>query len=290
MGISKQVVKALLLEDAFRPIAGQWLSFGRQTVNVDNDILAEVCGAALVSNLSVDAETRHGSGRRVSDRALIEGLFAVDYRSVDKSDYEGADIVTDLSQPVDQALEGGFDFVFTGGCLDNVFSPADLIRNSSRLLRPGGRVMHYESASRLLGAFSYLTAEWFLSYYAVNRFVDCKVFLLTQTQPGRDRFHYDVDVFKYGHEFTRSDALDYFEAACALPGLQYLLVLAEKGEDSTDSLIPDQLQYLDENSVDWRVQAKLYENSARPLVTGPTSKTIDRPFHSDHYEYRGSGY
>jgi len=279
-----------MVENSHRPIAGRWLSFGRQTVNIDADVLVDMCGDSIIQNLDLDMETRHGRGQRISDRSLIEALFDVDYCSADKSDYEGADLVIDLANPVPEGLRGEFDFIFTGGCLDNVFSPAELLMNSSRMLRPGGRVMHYESASRLLGAFSYLTAEWFLSYYAVNNFMDCKVFLLTHTEPGRNRFDYDVDVFSYSHEFSRTGLVDYLKAGQALPGIQYLLVVAEKGLESTSDRIPDQLQYLDENSIDWRPRALEFERSTRELIAGPTMREVDRPFLSDHYTYRGSGY
>ena len=288
MGIPKQALTAFLAENTHRKIEGDWLSFGRQTVGVSKEKLQLLCENLSVDDLELDGDTRHGGGSHVSDRSLIESLFSVSYKTVDKSPYEKADVVTDLSTPIEKKWHSSFDFVYSGGCLDNVFAPSELIKNSSRLLRPGGRVVHYESASRLLGAFSYLTAEWFLSYYAVNNFADCQVYLLTQTTPSRNRFDYDVDVFHYSHLFTRNAQVDYFAAAQALPGIHYLLVLAEKGIDSTCDLIPDQLQYLDERSVDWRELAQLYRASPRPLIKGSTSKTIDLPFFSDHYSYCGS--
>lgn len=290
MGILKQALTAFLAENTYRKIEGDWLSFGRQTIGITKKKLQLLCESVSIDNLDLDEDTRHGGGLYVSDRALIESLFSVSYKTVDKSPYEKADLVMDLSSPVEHKWHSSFDFVYSGGCLDNVFAPSELIKNSSRLLRPGGRVCHYESASRLLGAFSYLTAEWFLSYYAVNNFTDCQVYLLTQTTPSRDRLDYDVDVFHYSHLFTRNAQIDYFAAAKALPGIQYLLVLAEKGTDSTCDLVPDQLQYLDEKSVDWRERAQLYRSSPRPLIKGPSSKVIDLPFLSDHYTYCGSDF
>ena len=289
MGITKQVLKAILTENDYRQIEGQWLSFGRQTIGIEANQLQELCGISQ-RELAKDKDTRHGKDVHVADGDLIEKLLPIAYSTVDKSLYEGADLCVDLSYPIVEKYHEIFDFVYTGGCLDNVFAPSELVRNSSRLLRPGGRVLHYESASRLLGAFSYLTAEWFTSYYAVNNFADCQVYLLTQTSPGRSRFDYDVDVFRYSHRYTRSTQMDYFAAACALPGIHYLLVLAEKGSESTSELIPDQLQYLDAGSFDWRPKADSYQQSARPSLKGTTSKIIERPFLSDHYKYCGSDF
>ncbi|WP_186517596.1 hypothetical protein [Synechococcus sp. PROS-9-1] len=288
MGITKQVIKALIAEHSFRPISGNWLSFGSQTVNVDKSTLINICGQSCVDKLSLDTSTRHGAGSRYSDSSLIESLFSVSYKTVDKSAYESSNLVLDLSRPIPPELESSYDFLYTGGCLDNVFSPADVLINSSRLLNSNGRVLHYESASRLLGAFTFVTAEWFLSYYAANNFLDCKVYLLCQTKPGLSRFDYDVHIFNYSHEFTRSKNLDYFRSGCSLPGIQYLLVVAEKGPSSTCDVIPDQLQYLDSNSVDWPNIAKKYSYSKRPLLETSRTAQIELPFLSDHYTYLGS--
>ena len=155
-----------------------------------------------MDKLSLDISTRHGAGNRYSDRSLIESLFPITYRTVDKSSYESADLVMDLSKPIPSGLESSFDFVYTGGCLDNVFSPADVLINSSRLLNDQGRVLPLNPHLGCLALFSYVTAEWFLSYYAANNFADCKVYLLSQTKPGVSRFDYDVHIFNYSHNFT----------------------------------------------------------------------------------------
>lgn len=270
------------------PITGKWLSFGRQTINIDESTLVSICGQSCVDKLLPDNSTRHGAGNRYSDSSLIETLFSVKYSTVDKSPYESANVVLDLSKPIPLEMTNSYDFLYTGGCLDNVFSPSDVLINSSRLLKPNGRVIHYESASRLLGAFSFVTAEWFLSYYAANKFLDCKVYLLSQTKPGLSRFDYNVHIFNYSHEFTRTENFDYFRAACALPGIQYLLVIAEKGPLSSCDVIPDQLQYLDANSVNWPVTANSFSLSKRPLLHSAHFETVDLPYLSDHYQYLGS--
>jgi len=290
MGITKQVVKALLAENNFKKISGDWLSFGRQTINISIHDLIDICGNADINGLPFDSSTRHGKGSRVSDSAFLEKIFDIQYQTADKSSYEGANIVIDLLQPVDSTLENRYDFIYTGGCLDNVFSPADLIKNSSKMLKVGGRVMHFECASGLLGAFTYLTAEWFMSYYAANNFADCKVYVLAQTKPGRNRFDYDTDIFNYSHEYTRSEDFDYFKSAQATCGIYYILTLAEKGLNSTSDKFPDQLQYIDNNSLDWQTKAAEYSSSKRPLLSTEQYYKVQAPYLSNHFSYRGSGF
>ncbi len=68
--------------------------------------------------------------------------------SMDLADYEGAGILHDLNQPVPEALEGQFDFIFDGGTIEHVFNVPVAVENVLRMLRPGGR---FVSANGLNG-------------------------------------------------------------------------------------------------------------------------------------------
>ena len=60
------------------------------------------------------------------------------------------------------------------------------------------------TAKRLLGYQVYLSfsPEWFYSYYAINNFADCKVYVCHQTEKGETRTIYDTNLFEYKPEFT----------------------------------------------------------------------------------------
>ena len=295
MGISSQVIKALIHENEFKPIVGEFLSFGRQTVNISQKKLKELCFSVLseeqIKTLEMDEVTRHSEGKRVSDKSLIEALFRVNYQAVDKSDYEKPSFVLDLTTPIPTDLLGRYDFIFSGGTLDNVFNPAQLIINASKLLKDGGRILHFEAASSILGAYSFVTPEWFYSYYAVNNFADIKVYLCHQPDAGFDRFDYQLDIFNYKPSFTRVENFDHYKASLTHPGIQYLICLAEKGNSSSEDLIPHQLQYLDKNTVNWPVNEKKYNQAPRPLMsTNQKKKFVTLPYLSDHFTYLGSGF
>jgi len=282
-------------ENEFKPITGEFLSFGRQTVNISQEKLSNLCSSLLsedeLTSLEIDEVTRHSAGKRVSDKALIEALFKVNYQTVDKSDYEEPSFVLDLTGPIPTHLIGKYDFIFSGGTLDNVFNPAQLIINGSKLLKKGGRILHFEAASSILGAYSFVTPEWFYSYYAVNNFTDVKVYLCHQADEGKNRFDYRLDIFNYKPSFSRLENFDHYRASLTHPGIQYLLCIAEKGDSSSDEVIPHQLQYLDNNAVNWPIKEELYSRNLRPLMTTKEKNdSVTLPYFSDHFTYLGSGF
>ena len=138
MGIPKQVVKLLLEENEYQPIKGEFLSFGKQTVAVKKEELNRLIerygySGSRVKDLydsnQLDFKTRHADST-IEDNNFLSLFADVNYNCMDISDYEGANIIHDLNYPVPKKLHKKFDFIFTGGCLDNVFNPVSLLVNS----------------------------------------------------------------------------------------------------------------------------------------------------------------
>ncbi|MBK5934213.1 hypothetical protein C8N32_10261 [Rhodovulum imhoffii] len=58
--------------------------------------------------------------------------------SLDISDFEGASIIVDLSQPVPDQLHGKFDVIYDGGTCEHIFDLPTAYRNIDRMLKVGG--------------------------------------------------------------------------------------------------------------------------------------------------------
>lgn len=294
MGVTKQALKMFLHESEHRLWEGELITFGKQTVGISNDTVLElfrkygleVEPEKVTGKEFRDSQTRH-SDQTIEDAQLFKLIGNINYNCMDVSDYEGANIIHNLNYPIDETLEGRFDIVYTGGCLDNVFNPVSLLINSTKLLKSGGRVFHYESFKGLIGAYLYFSPEWFYSYYAVNDFRDVKVYVCHQTQKGHNRFDYDTDIYLWKPDFTRQLDFDYFEAATNAQGILYCMVVAEKGESSTSEVMPIQLQYINSsNCKNWRE----YRGLDRPLLKGHRNTPSPTLFNSDHFTYCGSFY
>jgi len=71
--------------------------------------------------------------------------------SLDNSDFEGAQFVHDLNQPIPAAWKEQFDAVYDGGTLEHVFNFPIALRNCMELLRQEGRLFIQTCANNLCG-------------------------------------------------------------------------------------------------------------------------------------------
>jgi len=297
MGITKQSLDLLLAENAFKPVTGSYLSLGKQNLSVSREDINALfikygLDTAKLNSLYekgiFDKSTKYGSGN-IHDHDLLSCFSQARYRSLDRSDYEGADVVHDMNEPLPDSLKGQFDFIFNGSVMDNVFDPATLIKNTTQLLKPGGRILHLEHAGSYPGAFVMFSPEWLYSYYAVNNFKDCKTYVFLGNERGEGRFNWFGPMFSWKPAFTQAENYDYESAIKSASGMMHVLVIAEKGEESTHDKNPIQMQYLDDSVPDWRKRHDDFLKSPRPLIPleKPGGKIV-LPFLSDHYEYLGS--
>lgn len=291
MGMPIQVLKMLTQEHKVKPITGRFASIGVQTVHATQSQIETLVGDSSLANLErVPRErvTRHASGN-ISDRDLLTTLFDVEYTSIDRSDYEGASTILDLNNPIPSSFHNQFDFVYSGGSLDNVFDPATLLVNCAKLLKPGGRFLSYDVSQGLIGAYLRITPEWLYSYFAVNEWSDCQVFQLYQEEAGASRFDYETSVYRWEPSFERDPEFDYFSSSRSHPGIHYVAAMAEKGASSTTDKVPTQLQYIDKDAVDWTQMERVYSTSKRRRRNA--EKLEKRAiFDSSHYEFIESGF
>jgi hypothetical protein len=86
-----------------------------------------------------------------ADDFLRRFLGAESVSVMDYSDYEGADLVHDLNQPVPAALHGRYDAVIDGGSLEHVFNFPVAVSNLMNMTRVGGRIFLTLPANNLCG-------------------------------------------------------------------------------------------------------------------------------------------
>ena len=184
MAIDYRMAKIILQEHKYRPIEGVILLVGRQTVTLTPDQARDLVKEEGIdirpdALTEIDSETYGADGRNlITDRAFFSLFSSAEMISLDVSDYEGASIVADLNQPIPERYYGCADFMFNGSCMDNLFDPASALKNMSRLLKVGGRVMHVEHGSPVQGAYIMYSPAYFFDYYAANHFADCKTYVM----------------------------------------------------------------------------------------------------------------
>jgi SAM-dependent methyltransferase len=109
--------------------------------------------------------------------------------TLDFSDYEGANIVHDLSKPVPDPLRGTYHLIFDGGTLEHVFDVPQALRNVYDLLAPGGRFVSANGMNGWPGHGLYQFGPdlvWtFWQRHASCRVVSCQA-LRKNPDPGKD--------------------------------------------------------------------------------------------------------
>jgi hypothetical protein len=142
--------------------------------------LVEKAGVKQSPSAYIDYDkTPHPYDKRLISDASFFSLFTdAVVKASDVSNYEGAEIIFNLSGTVPPSLIQGFDFIYNGSVLDNVFDPAACIKNVSRMLKSDAVVFSYEGASHSSPAYLKFTPDWFFDYYAVNEFADFQAYIV----------------------------------------------------------------------------------------------------------------
>ncbi len=303
MGINQQTLKILLHEHLHIPIRGKYLSIGKQTVNITEEDLIPLLKEYLPSknvknifdNLPPDLYTRQASRmpmRLFNDHDLISIITDnATYQCLDRSNYEGADIICDMNVPLPLYLQEQFDFIYNGSVMDNIFDPVTFIDSTSQMLKPGGRILHIECAAGTPGAYLMYSPEWFFSYYAINSFDDCKVYVTIAKEEGIQTNFFKTDLYLWQPYYTRNPDYKIIDACKSIAGLMHVIVIAQKGKNSTHEKRPIQMQYLDDETEDWRIKYHEFQQNTRPIFMPEyRKKTNTLPYLSDHFIYLGSSF
>ena len=126
---------------------GDTLCLGRQGFHVKNDELAN--SVLQTYDKSVSIKDISGSSGYCEDFFLYLGSKSV--KSLDYSDFEGADIIHDLNFSVSSELDGRFDCIFDGGTIEHIYDFPTVISNVKRMLKVGGVFFMVDGANNFLG-------------------------------------------------------------------------------------------------------------------------------------------
>jgi hypothetical protein len=263
VGLGHDMVEAIFREHSFSPITGDVLLIGRQTVYFTPEellVLAREHGIGLdaqVEDIAIDTTTQdrrsvYADKDLVADTAIFKLCGNQRVRALDHTHYEGAEVVHNLNLPLPEELKGIADFIVDGSTLDNVFSPNLALRNLAEMLRPGGRLLMINQWSNHHNPYVLVSPLWLLDYFAINKFVDCKVYLIVYLPPS------GTNIFTVNLEWlldpTRSMGTFAWPSPCEVG----TIVLAEKGPESTTEATPTQQHY--RSKEDWPAYRRVINN------------------------------
>lgn len=86
-----------------------------------------------------------------ADAFFGECLGVNDLTVMDASEYEGADTIHDMNQPIPDAFKGRFDIVIDCGSLEHIFNVPVALQNLAEMLKVGGTLFITTPANNLMG-------------------------------------------------------------------------------------------------------------------------------------------
>jgi len=138
MGLPAPLIDFFLKENEFIPIHGNLLTLGRQTILCSPEELSSKLQKFHInwdsSTASTDKETTQAKSINdsyIDDRSFFSSFGSSKLSVLDVTDYEGATIIHDMSVPVPNEYQNRYEFIFNGSILDNMFDPAQAMRNIS---------------------------------------------------------------------------------------------------------------------------------------------------------------
>jgi hypothetical protein len=183
MGLAPIFAEGIVREHLYRPLTGDVIAIGRQTMFFSPHKALQLVRAAGApvpdvdpTSLATDTETSLADKGFISDHAFFSLLGVNKLRSLDHNAYEGADLIHDLDEPLPAHLENVADVIIDGSTIDNVFDPAQALMNLSRMLRPGGRLIAINIGSNHYTPYMVPTPGWFFDFFVVNGYADCRVY------------------------------------------------------------------------------------------------------------------
>jgi hypothetical protein len=277
MGITPLHARLIILEHKRRALPPTVHLLGRQTVYLTVEGAGKLIRACGIeprnASVELDVETRGAAARQgelVSDRMFFAMLGVTNVIAIDHTDYEGAEVIIDLNVPLPELHKDSVDFLFGGSVLDNIFDPATYMVNVSKLLRPGGRVFDQNVISQVHHPYLLVTPAWLLDYYVVNRFKNLQMYIVENAAGGL--FDHIYGVLTASNEIVS----DFGPPRGSLS--LGVIVIAEKGSDSTADIIPVQDQYRSEP--DWADYRACVESMAGgdpfPIFAAPTALELTR--------------
>lgn len=228
------IAKMVLQEHRFRPITGRVLCLGPQLVALHKgEVDVMFARGPEKKARALDEWKRKGANKTfVSDQYFFSKFPDTQLESLDVVAGFGGTIIHDLNAPIPEEHHEKFDFILDGGTFDHLMQLGTAFTNVIKMLKPGGRVLHFNAASGYIGA-AYVSfgPDLFYDYYVMNRFLDCRIHILRGTGPGT---HEPFDVFFVPDARTKAlNSARHQMVAC----------LAEKAPDSTWDKVPVEYTY-----------------------------------------------
>ncbi len=281
MGLNAGILR-LLIRTIGTSGSGRALTYGVQAVEGDFEQVTALFSREGVmpssldeSAIKMDDKTHYG--RSMHQSTLLHMLGFEDVESLDAFDDEQPTHVLDLNNPVPEEMKDCYDLVLDGGTMEHCFDVPQVLENTTRLLKVGGRVVHVSPVCGWANhGFFQFSPILYPAFYGKNGFDDMSATLVIRRKAELWALALDED--------------------CLIPpqaeGSQCLLFFSARKRSEAESCTPyqqkpEQHSYMKGNSTvtqraPWlpeRIRAALLAMGARHVMDHWHKRKADEQFH-----------
>jgi SAM-dependent methyltransferase len=175
MAVDRRALESLLYATR-RHRLGATVMLGRHGLSLRARTLRRIFAAFGRSLTDEAAESLRATGFA---EPLLMHLGATSVDSIDASDYEGANLIADLSRPVPAEWRNRYDTVCDFGTIEHIFHFPQAFANCLSLLKPDGLYLCLTCGNNYCGhGFYQFSPELWFSLLSANRCTDIEVFLI----------------------------------------------------------------------------------------------------------------
>jgi len=150
MGIDSATLEFLIDARKSGVQFGNTITLGRQDLLVEYSVIEDLFKRYNIP-YTEEIITNFYIEKNQFSEPLIEYIGATNCQSMDFSDFENANIVHDLNEPIEDALKHKFDTVIDGGTLEHVFNFPQAIKNCMEMIKIGGHFISVTPTNNFMG-------------------------------------------------------------------------------------------------------------------------------------------
>jgi SAM-dependent methyltransferase len=180
MGLESNAVRFLIAARKKGVQFNRTMTLGRQHFAVPPGVVCDLMGRQGLPTEGLEAAIKSS----VFSEPFFQALGAKQVDSIDNAEFEGANFIHDLNQPIPADWKEKFDIVYDGGTLEHVFNFPTALRSAMEMLKTDGRIFIHTQVNNAAGhGFYQFSPELFFGAFSPENGFEVERLIVHRTGP-----------------------------------------------------------------------------------------------------------
>ena len=164
------------------------LMLGYQNMRISVRTVADLVRNSLYMSLDASLYKNVIDNQETDSKLFFRLMGFEKAEALDVFNYEGADIIADLNEPV-LGHDDRYDLIYNGGTLEHTSHPVNALINTARMLKPGGLLIHQTPMNNYVNhGYFQVSPILFFDFHMLNGFTDMKLFIQAMDPKGNEEY------------------------------------------------------------------------------------------------------